>query len=241
MYKIGVDVGSTYTKYCVMNNDTIESLYTEKTPIRQIDYFKQKIFDIRKSYPESEIISCGYGKKNVTENKQINELIALARGVFYMEKHDTTVLDIGGQDTKVINQKNGILKEFFVNDKCAAGSGQFLINTLSLLQKNFFDIDLTEVHNEPIKLSSTCATFAQSEIVELIADNKTENEIIQAVIYQIIIKAKSLLSKVQVSQLVLSGGVGQIKGINDFIQNTLNIKCSVVKNCNYCAAIGCTI
>lgn len=241
MYRIGIDVGSTYTKYCVMQGDNIESLFMEKTPIRQRDYFEKKLHDLQEKYADAEITSCGYGKKNVEHLNSINELTALASGSYFVTKTDGIVLDIGGQDTKIILQEQGRLKEFFINDKCAAGSGMFLTNTINMMDINFKDIDLRNVDEPSAKLSSVCAVFAQSEIIELIADNCTEEKILQAVIWQIFVKAKALLSKVPSGLILLSGGMSQIDGISSFAEKALERECHSVKNGAFLAAIGCVV
>lgn len=241
MYRIGIDVGSSYTKYCVMENHHIVSLFMEKTPIRQKEYFEEKLYSLDKDYPDAEIISCGYGKKNVANLKEINELTALARGSYFATGKDGIVLDVGGQDTKIIVQKEGCLREFFMNDKCAAGSGMFLTNSLDMIGMKFQDIDLMNISNSTIKLSSTCAVFAQSEIVELIADNRTEKEILQAVIWQIFVKAKPLLDKVESNPVLISGGLSQIEGIAPFAEMVLGRECYKIRGGVYLAAIGCVV
>lgn len=241
MHRIGIDVGSTYTKYCVMRDDEIVTLFSEKTPIRQKDFFTEKVKKLKERYPGSEIVSCGYGKSNVTGMNTVNELTALAKGVYYITGEDGIVLDIGGQDTKVIRQEHGQLKEFFINDKCAAGSGMFLTSVLDMIDFKFEDIDLNKPVERTVCLSSTCAVFAQSEIVEMIADNCTEEEIVSSVIQQIIIKAKPLLSKVNDGPILLSGGLSRIKGIEAIVSGIIGRECSVVSNGTYLAAVGCVL
>jgi len=241
MYRIGIDVGSTYTKYCIRDDRGIVEKYVEKTPVRQKVYFEKKTKELYSIYPEAEIISCGYGKLNVNGIKNINELSALAKGVFYCTNKDGVVLDIGGQDTKIIFQEKGKLRDFFVNDKCAAGSGLFFREVLESLNVRFQDIDLLDFTEQTIHLSATCAVFAQSEIVELIADNRTEQEIIKAVICQILTKAKPLLGKVQEKEILLSGGLSQIKGIVPLAEKILGTKCFTINEGQYLSAIGCTI
>lgn len=241
MYRIGIDVGSSHTKYCIMEEHHIVSLFMEKTPVRQKEYFEEKLRSLNKEYPDAEIISCGYGKKNVANLKEINELTALARGSYFVTGRDGIVLDVGGQDTKIIIQEKGSLKEFFINDKCAAGSGMFLTNILNIIGMKFQDIDLVNIGSLPIKLSSACAVFAQSEIVELIADNRTEKEILQAVIWQIFVKAKPLLAKVESKPVLISGGLSQIREIASFAAMTLDRECYTVENGTYLAAIGCAV
>ena len=194
---------------------------------------------LRIDYPDALIISCGYGKQNVENCSCINELTAIAKGCFYTLNRSGTVLDIGGQDTKIIFQEDGKLKEFFINEKCAAGSGMFLTNVLEMINMKFQYIDLKYSTNKELALSSTCAVFAQSEIVKLIANNWTEQEIIQAVLCQIFTKAKLLLSKLKPTPILLSGGLSQINGIGEFASTILGRQCMVVKYGTYLAAIGC--
>ncbi len=241
MYRIGIDVGSTYVKYCVMRDTEIISIHMEKTPIRQKDFFEKKITELRKKYPDSRIVSCGYGKRNVENTKNINELTALAKGVYYITGDDSVVLDVGGQDTKIISQNKGNLRSFFVNDKCAAGSGMFLLSVLDMIGMSFEEISLTDNVDEHLHLSSTCAVFAQSEIVELIADNKTEDEIIQSVLFQIFVKARPLLSKIESKSILITGGLSQIEGISGLASKALDKDCKVLNDGTYLASIGCAV
>lgn len=241
MCRIGIDVGSTFTKYCVMIDGNIDSLFMEKTPVRQKEYFSEKRSAFMKQYPNVEIISCGYGKRNVADLRTINELTALARGHYFATGIDGMILDVGGQDTKLILQEKGRLKEFFINDKCAAGSGMFLSNTLDMIGIKFQDIDMGTEFEAPVRLSETCAVFAQSEIVEMIAENRTEQEILRAVIWQIFVKAKPLLCKTKPKPIFLSGGLSQIDGIASIASKVLGQECTVVPNGAYLAAIGCAV
>ena len=241
MHRIGIDVGSTYTKYCILDGGNPPILYHKKTPIRQRAYFEKEIKELLDLYPEAVITSCGYGKANVAGMRNINELTALAKGAFFCTGEDGIVLDIGGQDTKIILQEQGLLKEFFINDKCAAGSGMFLTGTLDMINLRFDEIDLSGFEKIPIRINSTCAVFAQSEIVELIADNKTEQDILQAVLWQIFVKAKPLLQKTGPGPILLSGGLSMIKGIDAFASAALGRRCFTADNGTFFASIGCAV
>lgn len=129
MTYIGIDVGSTYTKYFIFAANKIK-IFTEYTPVRQHEYFEKKLCAFYNHYCDCKIVSCGYGKRNVKSVKSVTELTALATGLNAQCPQINIALDIGGQDTKIIRQQDGNLKDFFINDKCAAGSGLFLI-TLS--------------------------------------------------------------------------------------------------------------
>lgn len=241
MYRIGIDVGSSFTKYCVMIDGEIRELFEEKTPIRQIEYFEAKTRELLAKYPKAEIVSCGYGRSNVSGIRNINELTALAKGAYWSSGEDGLILDVGGQDSKLIYQKQGKLREFFVNDKCAAGSGLFLSSVLDMIGIGFDEVELLIDENKASGLSSTCAVFAQSEIVEMIADNCSEGEIVSSVLHQIFVKAKQLLVKAEGEPLLLTGGLSQIEGIGGFAEKILGRKCIVGDYGAYLASIGCAI
>lgn len=240
MYFIGIDVGSTYTKYCVIDKSgQILRLFMEKTPIRQQEYFEQKRRLLAEEYPDNLLISCGYGRNNVMGHRAVNELTALAVGAQRQIPEIPLILDIGGQDTKVIRQKAGRLQDFFVNQKCAAGCGLFLKNTLDMLGMPFDEIHLGDGATSELRLSSVCAVFAQTEIVEAIAAGVSEKAILQAVLTQIFTQAKSLLEKLPGTSVALSGGLAGICGIQPFAQQILGRNIVVPRHAAYLSAIGC--
>lgn len=241
MSSIGIDIGSTYTKYCVLDGSDIVMLSSEKTPIRQKEYFEQKIAELDLLYPESPVVSCGYGKNNAGAGKTVSELVALAAGAGMIAPDFDVVLDIGGQDTKIIVCKDGRLKEFFVNDKCAAGCGMFVANSTNLLQQEFAKISLEGSYEPSLKLSSTCAVFGQTEITKLIADNVNPEEIMKGVIWQVLIQSKALLGKVRCDRLLFTGGLSQIPGIERYASSVFGIPVTVPENSQYLSAIGAAI
>ena len=240
MYRIGIDIGSTYTKYCVLRaEEGTMALFSEQTPVRQREYFSQKLPQLQEQYPGCSIVTCGYGRKNICRDESISELTALAAGAFHQCPEAGVILDIGGQDTKLVRQENGRLKAFFTNEKCAAGCGIFLGNVLQLLNMRFEDLDLTKAKEPGLRLSAVCAVFAQSEIVELMARDVPEEEIILAVLTQIFIQAKALLGKVEDAPVLLSGGLTRVPGIQDFAEKTLCRQMLVPENGSYLSAVGC--
>jgi predicted CoA-substrate-specific enzyme activase len=216
--------------------------YSEKTPVRQREYFEKKFAEIQAQYSPCAIVSCGYGKDNVAAVKKVNELTALAKGGAYLFPDYQVILDIGGQDTKIIKQSDGKLVSFFVNDKCAAGSGIFLNNTLNLLEKKYEDVVAVgkcPLGKNEIELSSVCAVFAQSEIVSLLADNVPEDLIIRACLRQILVQAKGLLEKVECDKLLLSGGLSSVKGITEAASEIYGM--DVACGGRYLSAVGCAM
>lgn len=244
MMWIGIDVGSTYTKYCVMGpggaGGTPE-LFRERTPVRQREYFADRIKGLRETYGEIRIVTCGYGRRNPERSGTVTELTALAAGAEYQCPGSRAVLDIGGQDTKLVLQERGKLKGFFINEKCAAGSGLFLGNVLGMLQVRFGEIDLGRPCMPEVKLSSVCAVFAQSEIVELTAAGVPAMAVVHGVVRQILVQAKALLGKAECGEILLSGGLTAIPGIGSCAEKILGRKVLVPENGAYLSAIGCAL
>jgi len=238
---IGIDIGSTYTKYCVLDGSEIVMLSSEKTPVRQKEFFEKKTSELNSLYPGAPVVSCGYGKNNAGSGKAVSELVALAAGAGKIAPDHNVVLDIGGQDTKIIVCENGKLKEFFVNDKCAAGCGMFVANTINMLQTKFCDISLGDGMQPSVKLSSTCAVFAQTEITELIAGNAQPEEIMRAVIWQVLVQSRALLGKVRADKILFTGGLTQIPGIERYASTVFGLPVTVPENSNYLSAIGAAI
>jgi predicted CoA-substrate-specific enzyme activase len=224
-----------------MDGGKILSLATERTPVRQKDYFDKKTAELEVLYPGASMVTCGYGRHNAGSGKTISELVALAAGAGMTAPDHNVVLDIGGQDTKIIVCENGKLKEFFVNDKCAAGCGMFVANTTNLLQTEFRDISLLGSEQPSVKLSSTCAVFAQSEITELIADNAQPEEIMKGVIWQVLVQSKALLGKVRCDRLLFTGGLSQIPGIEIYASSVFGIPVTIPEHSAYLSAIGAAI
>lgn len=242
MSGIGIDAGSTYTKYCILDeNARIRELFSEPTPIRQKEYFPKKIDALREQYGDLPVVSCGYGRGNIPGIRTVSELSALAMGIGYELPDAEAVLDIGGHDTKLIRQRGGKLTSFFLNDKCAAGCGMFLENTLRRLGLPFEALDLTDGRLPGIRLSSTCAVFAQSEIVERIAEGVPEEEILRAVLVQILTQAKTLLGKMDCEGIILSGGLAQIPGMEAFARVVLEKPAVCPEHAPYFSALGCAL
>lgn len=233
-------MGSTYTKYCVLG-DGEPVFFTERTPVRQREYFAEKRKALHRQYGQCAVVTCGYGRKNVAHDRAVTELTALAKGAGSICPEADGVLDIGGQDTKLIRQQGGKVKAFFTNDRCAAGCGMFLANALRLLDMDFEALDLTGCGQPSLRLSSMCAVFAQTEIVERIAVGADGAEIVRAVVAQILTQARALLGKTDCGTLALSGGLTRIPGIGPFAEAVLERPVTVPDRGAYLSALGCAL
>lgn len=242
MAYLGIDAGSTYTKYCVLNqNAEIMALEKCRTRVRHDKSADGIIEGLRSEHPEMIVFSCGYGRNNVVADKTVSELIALAKGLHYAAPAVRAALDIGGQDTKAVSVDGGKLKRFYMNDKCAAGSGLFLLNTLNMLEMSLDRVEVSSYNAVPF-LSSTCAVFAQTEIVNLMAEGAAKDDIINAVLFTILSQANTLLNRLEPApETALTGGFTNILGIDGLFYDKFGIRLVIPKHGDYLSAIGCAL
>ena len=145
------------------------------------------------------IISTGYGRISIPfADEEVTEITCHGKGAYFIEPDVRTIIDIGGQDSKTIRLDNsGNVKDFAMNDKCAAGTGRFL----EMISKTL-EIDLSKMGQESLKwkkhitISSMCAVFAESEIISLIAKNTEKADILNGLCHSIAGKTIALINRV---------------------------------------------
>lgn len=227
MYYIGIDIGSTASKVVVLNNDKDTILYKDvmssgwnsKETGRKII---SQLNDLGYSNDESHITATGYGRISVDfADKVITEITAHGKGAHFLGSSDRTVIDIGGQDTKIIVQNEDRVIDFLMNDKCSAGTGKFLevmANRLGLDLEEFFDF--ARKGDENITLSSTCTVFAESEIISLMGKGSKREDIARGVVDSIVTKVAKLAERKNAGDdYFLTGGFSN----NDYMMDELSI------------------
>lgn len=210
MYRIGLDLGSSYTKGVLVDK---AGKVVDRVAIRTGYDFsaasKKTIDRLSKGKKiEYPVYSCGYGREQLKEQFIPNsEIIALTKAVFERYGRGGVILDIGGQDTKYIKMtEKGIVDRFKLNRKCAAGTGSFLEEIAFRLDVSIEDFnELAEKATEEIKLGSFCTVFAISEIIGMIKKGVLLPNIVMG-IYNSVIDRAMELSPVGES-LILTGGV----------------------------------
>ncbi len=244
MYKIGIDLGSSYTKgVLVAHNNKIIDYQLTKTGF---DFNKaaQKIitqFSLNNEikYP---VYTCGYGRDDIKIPYVSNsEIIALSKAVFEIYKRKCSIIDIGGQDTKYITINNlGQVDKFKMNRKCAAGTGSFIEELAFRL-----DISPSEFSNyaaqatEVVKINSYCTVFAISEIIGMIKKGVTLPNIILG-IYNSVIARSIELSPVE-DFLVLTGGIPDNHPVMLDLFKKKFVNCESPDKSQFLAAWGCVL
>jgi predicted CoA-substrate-specific enzyme activase len=220
----GVDVGSTYTKMTGINEKK-EIIYSTVIPtiVNQDEIVKKYL----KDKPVNMVVSTGYGRHMIEDTFScpiISEIKAHARGAFFSNNDADMVIDLGGQDSKVIKLDNsGGFVDFRMNDKCAAGTGKFLeiaASRMGLDMDTFSKIGFEA--DKELSISSMCAVFAESEVISLIARKESAANICYGVHESIASRLSSMARKfVSKSETIVFTGGG---ALNPFLRHLLSEK-----------------
>lgn len=247
-YFVGIDIGSTATKIAVLHENkneifilkSIPSGYNSKeTSLNVLKWLN----DLNINENNSKIIATGYGRISVPyANKSITEITAHAKGAVFLGASDEIIIDIGGQDTKIIILENKKMSDFIMNDKCSAGTGKFIeimANRLGFSLDEFFEA--AKLGN-PVSITSTCTVFAESEIISLINQNISRNDLSAGVVVSMANKVLSLASKKQSSdKYFLTGGFSKSDFVVKILEEKLNAKISTHEFSVFAGAIGAAL
>ncbi len=238
---VGIDAGSSYTKVVFLKNKKIEKFFVFPT---SIDYEER----IRKILPPNilKIGITGYCRRMLAEKlkgKSINEIKALSVGAKFLAPSIKTLIDLGGQDCKIIKLKEDGFSDFIMNDRCAAGTGKFLEMVASRLGIKPDKLsDLSERADKDITISSMCAVFAESEIISLLARGEKPENIAKASLNSIADRISSLAKGLGITHpLGFSGGGALNKGLANLLSEKLNVQLLVLPNPQFIGAIGAAI
>ncbi|MBS4538174.1 2-hydroxyglutaryl-CoA dehydratase [Clostridium sp. D2Q-11] len=248
MYSIGIDAGSVATKGVLFNGNIVDSIIipTGWSPKGASLKILDKLIERNKISRDDikHIIGTGYGRISMGfVDKTITEISCHAKGAYHLNSNIRTILDIGGQDSKVISlDDKGNVINFVMNDKCAAGTGKFLEVTLNNLGIDVRDIDNYAKGSKPADISSMCTVFAESEIVSLLAVGKKKEEIASGVLYSIANKSYSLLNRINIKDnIAFTGGVASSKELKNILETKLKKKIYTSSNTQIVGALGAAV
>lgn len=190
-------------------------------------------------------VTTGYGRNNIdADAKVVTEITCHARGAAFLAPGTRTVIDIGGQDSKVILiDEKGSVQNFIMNDKCAAGTGRFLEMQARTMQISMDDMSRLGIEwKNEVSISSMCTVFAESEVVSLIADNTPVPDIIHGLNNAIAQKTIGLVKRLGGQETyLLTGGVAQNKGVVKCLEKKLGAPVFVSPDSQLCGAIGAAL
>lgn len=188
------------------------------------------------------LAATGYGRNtlDIVGVDVISELKAHALGaVWQTGLSDFTLLDLGGQDSKVIKIRKKKMVGFETNDKCAASTGRYLENMSTVLGISIEE--MSSYSENPVELNATCAIFGESELIGKIVDGHSTAELAAGVNYTIFKRIKPMLAALRSEVLVFTGGVALGSSIRRMIESELGMQVIVPAYPQYNGAIGCTV
>ncbi len=191
------------------------------------------------------IVTTGYGRETTgVTGQSVTEITCHARGAHYLDPDARTVIDIGGQDSKVIciDEKGSVLN-FIMNDKCAAGTGRFLE-----MQARALGLDMETMSKKGLEwqndltITSMCTVFAESEVVGLVAQNTPTADIIHGLNKAVAAKTASLAARLDCQPVYLmTGGVARNQGVVQCLQEKLNSPLHTSPDSQLCGSIGAAL
>ena len=250
---LGIDIGSISTKGVVMDNDNniVTSLYiwTEGNPINAV---KKLVKEIKSKLPSNIVIkgigTTGSARKLIglmmDANVVKNEITAHAIGTLAFYPDTRTILEIGGQDSKIILIKDGIIVDYAMNTLCAAGTGSFLSSQARRLGtkiEDFGKIALTST--SPVKIAARCTVFAESDLIHKAQVGHSKEDIIAGLCKSIVINYLNNVGKGKkiVGPIVFQGGVSKNVGVLKYFKEILGQDIIVDPNSHLMGAIGIAI
>ena len=233
-YYLGIDAGSSYIKLVLIDED--EKIVSRRLVPRSADInasCRSGYIELLETCRLAEssvcgVIATGYGRKQVDfAEKAITEITALALGGFKIDPGSEIIIDIGGQDSKVVLiDTAGKVVDFAMNQKCSAGTGKFLEVTSASLGVKIDELDrLSQKADKQLSLSSTCTVFAESEIISHLAKGEKKENIIKALFVAVAGQIQGLFAQVSSGgrgKILYVGGVSQSHALKNELSARLN-------------------
>lgn len=249
MISVGIDSGSATTKAVLVSDGQIVSRVVLPTAFDFLsaaeNAYKNVLGD---AGVDEKDISCvyatGYGRNSIKfADKAISEITAHAMGVYHLYPEVNGIIDIGGQDSKVISVNGGKVTDFLMNDKCAAGTGKFLEYTSKALEvpiEEFGPLALTS--KTPASITSMCTVFAESEAISLRAKGFKKEDIAAGLVESIARRVAVMARQVGLKQNVaFVGGVAKNIGIKVFLEKELGLSLYVPPEPQVTGALGAAL
>lgn len=247
---VGIDAGASATKAVIVDKEG-EILSYAMVP-SGINFKVSSEGALRKALQSSGLrskdilysVSTGYGRALVNANSNSSEIACISRGVHKLFPSVRTIIDVGGQDSKSIRvDENGRILDFVMNDKCAAGTGRFLEVMANILGKPIEE--LSKLHfksSKPIKISSTCTVFAESEVISHISQGSQPEDAIAGLHEAVAERIYNMSSRIGFEKdVAFTGGVAKNKGFVDALSKKIGLTPTLPEEPQIICALGAAL
>jgi predicted CoA-substrate-specific enzyme activase len=249
-YVMGVDLGSTTAKVAIVDDQgaMVGSKIVQMGAVSQEAVrvaMEAALVDAR--IRQSDIvrtISTGYGRKLVPADNTFTEITCHARGAAALFPGVRLVIDIGGQDSKAIAvDQDGLVDRFAMNDRCASGTGRFFDVLSRALEVPVTDVGALALEgSDGLEVSSMCATFAETEVISLLAQGAEKDDIAASVHKAVAARTVGLVAQVgKASPVVMTGGVAKNKALVHFLSEALRLPIEMLDEPQIAGAYGAAI
>jgi (R)-2-hydroxyacyl-CoA dehydratese activating ATPase len=250
MFTVGIDIGSITTKAALLQDGRLIGTKLIFTGYNAAAAGKKVFSDLLKAAGIDDasgikVVSTGYGRSSLDfADKAITEITCHAAGAYFLNDKIRFIIDIGGQDSKaILLDENGKVKNFVMNDKCAAGTGRFLEVMARALEINLDDFGaLSLAAQNPAQISSLCTVFAESEVISLISRGVARENIIAGIHESVGSRIAALAARTGLtSPLMVTGGVAKNVGLIKALEKSLGFKTEVSDYAQLTGAIGAAV
>jgi (R)-2-hydroxyacyl-CoA dehydratese activating ATPase len=248
MVSVGIDIGSTATKAVIYDGSIRgQSLVPTGWDPKEAGLQALRGALAMAALDESavqHIVGTGYGRISLPIfTSRVTEITCHARGAHHLHPATRTVVDIGGQDCKVISlNADGAIADFIMNDKCAAGTGRFLQVMAGILDVSLDDLGLLASGAAPAPISCMCTVFAESEVIGLLAKGTAKESIAAGIIDTIAQRIQGLTGRVPLLDAVtFTGGMAQNGAICTAITQRLNTSLHIPQAPQFVGALGAAL
>ncbi len=189
-------------------------------------------------------VATGYGRDHIElANTTFSEITCHARGAAHIAPDARTIIDIGGQDSKLIKlDEKGRVHDFAMNDRCAAGTGRFLEVVASRLEVPLAELDaLSAASKSPCIISSTCVVFAETEIIGLLAQEILPADIAAGIFAAIASRVQAMAGRRVGEPVVMTGGAALFEGLHEALEKDFGVKITVIENPRLAGALGAAL
>ena len=250
MLAAGIDVGSLTTEVVILKHGKLLHYTIMPTGSNSKTTAERAIKESLKATglnrPDLKcIVATGYGRVSIEfADQRITEITCHGRGAHFWNPQVRTVIDIGGQDSKVIRlNKEGRAVDFAMNDKCAAGTGRFLEVMAQALEVELSGLsDLSDRAKNTVSISSMCTVFAESEVVSLIAQGLPREDIARGLHQSIADRMAGLVNRVGLEEeVMITGGVAKNRAVVRILNEKLNTRIIVPPEPQIAGALGAAL
>jgi len=245
---IGIDIGSTAAKTIVFDGKEIVASFvlatgwsSKETASRIKDQLETLNYDV--DSPNIKTIATGYGRIAVEyADKVLTEITCHGRGGSYLFAEDAVIIDVGGQDTKIITVENGFVTRFLMNDKCSAGTGKFIE-----IMANRLGVDIDELFSlaekgTSIPISSMCTVFAESEVIGHIGAGRSKEDMAAGIVDSVVSKVTQLAQRHDINaKCFLTGGLSHNSYFREQLARKLERPVCSHKLGKYAGALGAAL